>query len=80
MGFGLDDWIYCTYTHGPELQSITAPQLISTIHKSPKHPLSLFQPAVSSPAVPWQRIYNSLTVITAHIKPSIHTLSLLFTG
>jgi hypothetical protein len=31
-----------TYTHGSELQAITAPPLILTIHKSPKHPLSLF--------------------------------------
>jgi hypothetical protein len=39
-----------------ELQAITAPPLISTIHKLPQHPLSIFQPAVSSPAVPWQRL------------------------
>jgi hypothetical protein len=26
------------------------------LHKSPQHPLSLFQPAVSSRAVPWQRL------------------------
>jgi hypothetical protein len=31
-----------TYTHDSELQAITAPPLISTIHKSPQHPLSLF--------------------------------------
>jgi hypothetical protein len=31
------------------------PLLISTIHSSPQHPLSFFQPAVFSPAVPWQR-------------------------
>jgi hypothetical protein len=35
-----------TYTHDSELQAITEPPLISTIHKSPQHPLSLFQPAV----------------------------------
>jgi hypothetical protein len=45
-----------TYTYDSELQAITAPPLISTIHKSQQHPLSLFQPAVSSPAVPWQRL------------------------
>jgi hypothetical protein len=44
-----------TSTHDSELQVITVPQLI-TIHKSPQHPLSLFQPAVSLPAVPWQRL------------------------
>jgi hypothetical protein len=31
----------------------TAPSLISTLYKSPQHTLSLFQPAVSSPAVIW---------------------------
>jgi hypothetical protein len=45
-----------TYTHDSELQAITAPPLISTIHKSPQHLLSLFQPAVSLPLVPWQRL------------------------
>jgi hypothetical protein len=45
-----------TYTNDSELQAITAPSLISTIKQSPQHPLSLFQSAVSSPAVPWQRI------------------------
>jgi hypothetical protein len=45
-----------TYTHDSELQVIRAPPLISTIHKSPQQPPSLLQPAVSSPAVPWQRL------------------------
>jgi hypothetical protein len=31
-----------TYTHHSELQAITALLLISTIHKLPQHPLSLF--------------------------------------
>jgi hypothetical protein len=31
-----------TYTHDSELQAITAPPLISTIHQSPQHPLSRF--------------------------------------
>jgi hypothetical protein len=31
-----------TYTHHSELQVITEPPLISTIHRSPQHPLSLF--------------------------------------
>jgi hypothetical protein len=52
----LDDWIYCTYTLHSELQAITALPLISTIHSSPQHSLSVFQPAVSSPAVPGQRL------------------------
>jgi hypothetical protein len=45
-----------TYIHDSKLHAITAPSLISTIHKSPQHPLSLFQPAVSPIAVPWQRL------------------------
>jgi hypothetical protein len=46
-----------TYTYNLKLQAITAPPLISTIHKSPQHPLSfLFHPTVSSQAVPWQRL------------------------
>jgi hypothetical protein len=53
--------VFTTYTQASELQAITAPQLISTIHKSPRHTLSIFQPAVSSPAVPWQRF------LTVHI-------------
>jgi hypothetical protein len=53
------DWrmdLLTTYSHDSELQVITAPSLISTIHKSPQHRLSLFQPTVSSPDVPWQRL------------------------
>jgi hypothetical protein len=54
----MDLWLdlLTTYTHNSELQVITALPLISTIHKSPQQPLSLFQPAVSSPAVPSQRL------------------------
>jgi hypothetical protein len=29
---------------------------------------------LSSPVVSWQRIYNSLTVTTAHTKSSLHSL------
>jgi hypothetical protein len=50
----LDLLITCTY-HS-KLQVITGPLVISTVHKTPQHPLSLFQPAVSSPAVPSQRL------------------------
>jgi hypothetical protein len=41
---GLDWWmdLLTPYTHDWELQVITAPSLISTILKSPQHPLSLF--------------------------------------
>jgi hypothetical protein len=43
------------YTQDSELQVITAPPLI-TVRKLQQHPLSLFQPLISSPAVPWQRL------------------------
>jgi hypothetical protein len=46
------------YKRDSELQAITAPPLISTILKLPQHVLSLFQPAVSSQAVPWQRLFT----------------------
>jgi hypothetical protein len=41
---GLDWWmdLLTTYTYDSELQAITAPPLISTIHKSSQHPLSHF--------------------------------------
>jgi hypothetical protein len=42
-----------TYTQDLQVHVITAPPLISTIHKSPQRPLNLSQPAVSSPAVSW---------------------------
>jgi hypothetical protein len=45
-----------TYTHDPELQAITAPPLMSTVHKSPQQPLSLFQAPVSLPAVTRKRL------------------------
>jgi hypothetical protein len=40
----LDWWMDLpnTYTHHSELQVITAPPLISTLYKSPLHPLTLF--------------------------------------
>jgi hypothetical protein len=55
---GLDWWLdlLTTYKHNSELQAITAPPLISTIHKSPQHPLSIIHLAVSSPIVLWQRL------------------------
>jgi hypothetical protein len=41
--------LLATYTHDSELQATTAPMLISTVHKSPQHPLSLFQPCFHQP-------------------------------
>jgi hypothetical protein len=63
-----------TYTHHSELQVITALSLISTFYKSPQHPLSLFQPAVSSSAVPWQRLLT-VEIFQLHtLRPSLHSL------
>jgi hypothetical protein len=49
--------------------------LSSTIDKSPQHTLSLFQPAVSSPAVPWQRLVT-VEILQLHaLKSFLHRLS-----
>jgi hypothetical protein len=55
---GFDWWIYLltTYTQDSELQEITAPLLISTIHKSPQHPLRLF---------PAYCVFNSRSLVMA---------------
>jgi hypothetical protein len=50
------DWwmdLLTIYIHDWELQTITAPPLISIIRKSPKHPVSLFLACCIFPAVPW---------------------------
>jgi hypothetical protein len=52
MDLKLDLFTPCT--RHSELQVITTLSLIFTIHTSPQHTLSFFQPAVSSPAVSWQ--------------------------
>jgi hypothetical protein len=73
---GLHSWmdLLATYTHDPELQVITAPLLISTIHKSPRHPLKFLQPAVSSLAVPWQR-FLTVEILQLHaLRSSLHKL------
>jgi hypothetical protein len=56
-----------TYTHDLELQALTTLSLIYTFYKSLQHPLSLFQPAVSSPAIPWQWL---LTVEILQLDPN----------
>jgi hypothetical protein len=38
----IDEWIYKPLIHNLELQVIAVLSLISTLHKSPQHPLSLF--------------------------------------
>jgi hypothetical protein len=56
---GMNWWmdLLTTYRHDSELQAITAPPPISTIQKITTTPAKhFFQPAVSSPAVPWQRL------------------------
>jgi hypothetical protein len=63
-----------TYIHDSELQAVTVSLLISTIHISPQHLQSLFQSALSSPAVPWQWL---LTVKIVHLHAfrfSLHRL------
>jgi hypothetical protein len=68
MGFWIGYW---PLTHDSELQAVTTSLLISIIHKSPQHLLSLFQPSVSSPAIPWQQL---LTVELPVLKSSLHRL------
>jgi hypothetical protein len=63
-----------TYTRDFEVQVITAPPLISTNHQSWQYPLSLFQPAMSSPYVPWQRLLT-VEILQLHaLKFNVHSL------
>jgi hypothetical protein len=65
---------FIVHTHVSELQEITAPPLISTIHKSPQNLLSLFQP-VSSSAVTWQW-FLTVQILQLHaLKSTLHRLS-----
>jgi hypothetical protein len=50
------------------------PSLIFRIPRSPQHPLSLFQPAVSSLAVPWQRLLTVEILQLYALKSSLHRL------
>jgi hypothetical protein len=45
-----------TYAHDSQVQVIRAPPLISTIHKSPQHPLSLFPVCYVFTSRSWQRL------------------------
>jgi hypothetical protein len=69
--WGLDSWLdlLTTLTHDSELQAITAPSLISTICKSPLHPLSLFQSVVSSLAVSLQRLLTVMILQHPRLSP-----------
>jgi hypothetical protein len=76
---GLECWpdSLITLPLDTEPQAITAPSLISTIHKSTQHPLNLFQPPVPSPTVSWQRF---LTVDILQLRaltqfPAGHSLT-----
>jgi hypothetical protein len=72
---GMDSWmdLLTTYKHHPELQGITAPSLISKLYISPQQLLSLFQPAVSSPAVSWQRLLT-VEILQLHVlRSSCHS-------
>jgi hypothetical protein len=61
------------YTHHPELQVITAQPLISTLYSSLEHSLSFFQPAVSSRAVPWQRLPTLEILQLPELMSSYHS-------
>jgi hypothetical protein len=62
--FGLDigftDHLYTQLGNTNNYSAIA----ISVLYKSPQHPLSLFLPAVSSPAVSWQQL---LTMAILHL-------------
>jgi hypothetical protein len=72
---GSDWWmdLLTTYTHNSKLQAITASPLISTIHRSPQHPLSIFQPAVSPPAAPRQRLLTGEILQLHGLKFYLHS-------
>jgi hypothetical protein len=74
MGFGMiNGFIDHLYTHHSELQAVTVPLLFSTTQKSPQHSLTSFQPAVSSPAVPWQRLLIMEILQLPALRSSLHS-------
>jgi hypothetical protein len=71
------DWsmdLLNTFTHHLELQVITVSLLMSTLHKSPQHPLKLCQPAVSSPAISWQWLLTADILQFQMLRISLHSL------
>jgi hypothetical protein len=69
---GILDWILdllTTCTQSLELQAVTGPSVIPTIAKSPQNPLNLFQPVVSSRAVPWQWLLT-VEILQLHMLKS----------
>jgi hypothetical protein len=61
-------------THDFEMLAITAPPLISTVHEPPQHSLSLFQPAVFSPDIFWQRLLIQQILQLHTLKSSLPRL------
>jgi hypothetical protein len=69
------EWIYWPFIHKTRnYKWLQRYSLISTIHKSPQHTLSLFQPAVSSSAVPWQRLLTVDSTQLHALRSSLHSL------
>jgi hypothetical protein len=67
--------IVTTYRRGllTHLGTITALLLNTTLYISPQHPLSLFQSAVSSPAVPWHRNLTAKILQLSALRFSYHS-------
>jgi hypothetical protein len=65
---------FIDHLHHSELQVITALSLTSALYKSSQHLLNIFQPAVPSSAVPWQRLLT-VEIIPLHaLKSYFHSL------
>jgi hypothetical protein len=62
-----------TCTHHSDLQVIIILSLISTLYKSPQHLLSLFRPALSSLAVPWQLLLTAEILQLHALMSSYHS-------
>jgi hypothetical protein len=71
---GLDGWLDLTllYTHLITVSN-TALSLVYILYSSPLHTHDHYGSQFSL-VVSWQRIYNNITVIAAHMKSSLHNL------
>jgi hypothetical protein len=65
-GVWIGEWIHWPLMHTTRNCKQLEPPIISTIHISPQHPLSLFRTAVSSPAIPWQR-FLIMKILQLHV-------------
>jgi hypothetical protein len=63
-----------TYIHHSELQAIAVPPLISTIHKSPQHPLSLCPACCVFTSRSLETGSNSRNSSTSRLKSFLHSL------